>query len=154
KVDICDKVTNFGVQLEDLKIKTFVFGECNVTFLHKLSSNEIDLNKNGDVLIQMPNTYDGFIVTKIDSIPNWFEKHYPIKHNLHSNVIRLSWGSDVNQKLIKKAIENIADGYLMSLNKKSIMSFNKELCELSERETDKLKTENPFELELRRVSSS
>ncbi|WP_299220842.1 hypothetical protein, partial [uncultured Aquimarina sp.] len=26
KVDICDKVTNFGVQLEDLKIKTFVFG--------------------------------------------------------------------------------------------------------------------------------
>ncbi len=144
--------TEYGITIDDIVIKTYVVNAKDFTYLHHMSAIEIVFNDKGKALI------DGFSnvhyeIIEIDSISNFFDKHYPTKGFGYLNKIRLDWDENISEKSLNNGIKEIMKGHLKAVRRIALNKFNKKLCELNETEFDEIMKILPFEFELRPFSN-
>lgn len=151
KSDICDKDINFGLILENKEIvNVHIFKQCDKLLISNRNRISILLNHKGQLLLEED-------ITSIDSIPSkilkqfindysGYEKHYSPYQNLSSQSFFVNWRLLTPRDSIEKVLLKTQEGFIKIYDEIARKRYNKNLCELNEKELLELK--NGFDCNL------
>ncbi|WP_272022637.1 hypothetical protein [Olleya namhaensis] len=141
--DLCDNFFNFNYKANNRVVQLSLLPFC--AFLGQHFTQELQINISNQILFSDE-------LTNINQLKEKIKTAFPFYKN-KLNIIDITWEYGVSQPIINDVIFQISEGYLESLTKISTEKFNKAICDLSNIEIKKLKTEYPLTLDIKNISN-
>jgi len=151
KNNICNKKLYYTIPY-NLKSKKILIGKNSIHLKLKIYkhcktfysgwNNNMLIYVNNDVKLAI----DKNIIPK-DSLSKYITQYY-LNNKQNTIGILLQWDEQVKADTLTYYVSKIIDGYLDAAQKFSFRKFNKDICTLTEKEIQILKSDFPFDFEL------